>query len=55
MAQACSRGSQGYGPRFRFFDGLSPYEQVPFQFSMHRVAAPGMKPEHHSFLAEGQS
>jgi hypothetical protein len=35
------------------FDGLRPYQQVPFQFSLHRVAAPGAKPEHHAFLADG--
>jgi hypothetical protein len=37
------------------FDGLSPWQQVPFQFSLHRQAAPGAKPEHHSFLADGSS
>jgi hypothetical protein len=36
------------------FDGLSPYQQVPFQFSLHRQAAPGAKPEHHAFLADGR-
>ncbi|MSU34047.1 MAG: DUF2779 domain-containing protein [Pedosphaera sp.] len=28
-----------------------PYEQVPFQFSLHVVAAPGARPVHRSFLA----
>jgi hypothetical protein len=36
------------------FDGLTPYQQVPFQFSLHRQPAPGAKPEHHGFLAEGR-
>lgn len=36
------------------FDGLSPWQQVPFQFSLHRQAAPGATPEHHSFLADGR-
>ena len=36
------------------FDGLRPYQQVPFQFSLHRQPAPGAKPEHHGFLAEGR-
>jgi hypothetical protein len=36
------------------FDGLSPYQQVPFQFSLHRQPAPGAKPEHHGFLADGR-
>ncbi|OQB94236.1 MAG: hypothetical protein BWX84_00285 [Verrucomicrobia bacterium ADurb.Bin118] len=35
------------------FDGLSPWQQVAFQFSLHRQAAPGVKPEHHAFLADG--
>lgn len=33
------------------FDGLTPYQQVPFQFSLHRVTTPGAAPEHHAFLA----
>jgi hypothetical protein len=36
------------------FDGLSPWQQVAFQFSLHRQAAPGAEPEHHSFLADGR-
>jgi hypothetical protein len=36
------------------FDALRPYQQVPFQFSLHRQAAPGAKPEHHAFLADGR-
>lgn len=36
------------------FDGLSPWQQVPFQFSLHRQAAPGAMPEHHAFLADGR-
>ena len=35
------------------FDGVSPYQQVPFQFSLHTVRAPGAKPQHTMFLAEG--
>ncbi|MCL4854083.1 MAG: DUF2779 domain-containing protein, partial [Bryobacteraceae bacterium] len=36
------------------FDGLSPWQQVPIQFSLHRAAAPGTKAEHHAFLADGR-
>jgi hypothetical protein len=32
------------------FDDTKPYEQVPFQFSLHVVAKAGAKPVHHSFL-----
>ena len=35
------------------FDGASPYQQIPFQYSLHIVRQPGAAPEHHSFLAEG--
>ena len=37
------------------FDGTRPYEQVPFQFSLHIVGSPGGEPEHHKFLADGQT
>jgi hypothetical protein len=36
------------------FDGLKPYQQVPFQFSLHRQPAPGAKPQHYAFLADGR-
>jgi len=35
------------------FDGSSPYQQIPFQFSVHVVKTKGAKPEHYSFLADG--
>ena len=43
-----------YSTAIPLFDGLSPYQQVPFQFSLHRQSAPGAKPEHHGFLADGR-
>ena len=39
------------------FDGIRPYQQVPFQFSLHVVrsdAKSRFDPEHHSFLADGR-
>ena len=36
------------------FDGVLPYQQVPFQFSLHKVAEPGSTPDHHAFLADGR-
>ncbi|MBU6402601.1 MAG: DUF2779 domain-containing protein [Verrucomicrobia bacterium] len=36
------------------FDGLRPYTQVPFQFSLHVVRTPGAEPEHFGFLADGR-
>jgi hypothetical protein len=38
-------------PAIPFFDGTGPYQQIPFQFSVHVVEAPGHKPRHHSFLS----
>lgn len=34
------------------FHGIRPYQQIPFQYSLHIVRSPGAEPEHHSFLAE---
>ncbi|HEX5220274.1 MAG TPA: DUF2779 domain-containing protein [Verrucomicrobiae bacterium] len=36
------------------FDGLTPYQQVPFQFSLHRVTVPHAKSDYHAFLADGR-
>jgi hypothetical protein len=43
-----------FGTAIPLFDGLRPYQQVPFQFSLHIVRTPGAEPEHHMFLAEGR-
>ncbi|MDR0838911.1 MAG: DUF2779 domain-containing protein [Oscillospiraceae bacterium] len=34
------------------YDGLRPYSQVPFQFSLHIEYTEGAEPEHREFLAE---
>jgi hypothetical protein len=34
------------------WDGLRPYNQLPFQYSLHVQRAPGAEPEHSGFLAE---
>ena len=36
------------------FDGVRPYQQIPFQYSLHVVRSAGAKPEHYAFLAEGR-
>jgi hypothetical protein len=41
------------GSAIPLFDGSSPYQQIPFQFSVHVVKEKGAKPEHFSFLADG--
>ena len=37
------------------YDYVRPYQQLPFQFSLHIVAKLGDKPRHESFLADGRS
>ena len=34
------------------FDGTRPYDNIPFQFSLHSVSGPGIEPVHHHFLAQ---
>jgi hypothetical protein len=40
-------------PAIPLFEGTSPYQQIPFQFSLHVLAKPGAKPVHTAWLAEG--
>jgi hypothetical protein len=35
------------------YNGSHPYQTIPFQFSIHSLAAPGAGPVHYSYLAEG--
>jgi CRISPR/Cas system-associated exonuclease Cas4 (RecB family) len=35
------------------YEGTRPWQQIPFQFSLHVLPALGAEPEHHMFLAEG--
>lgn len=35
------------------YDGTRPYQQVPFQFSLHVIRGPDGELEHHEFLADG--
>lgn len=41
------------GTAIPLFDDASPYQQIPFQYSLHIVSSPNAKPEHHYFLADG--
>ncbi|MGE5752529.1 MAG: DUF2779 domain-containing protein [Deltaproteobacteria bacterium] len=34
------------------FDGTRPYQQVPFQYSLHRIDAEGEEPRHFEYLAQ---
>ena len=35
------------------FDDSRPFQQIPFQFSLHILRSPNSQPEHRQFLAEG--
>ncbi len=39
-------------PAIPLFDGTRPYQQIPFQFSLHIVDGPDAEPRHVEFLAE---
>jgi len=41
------------GPALPLFDGIRPYQNIPFQFSLHVVKDEFSQPEHFSFLANG--
>jgi hypothetical protein len=40
-------------PPVPIYDGTRPYEDVPFQYSLHIVEHEGARPAHHSYLAPG--
>jgi len=42
-----------FNPAIPLFDYSSPYQQVPFQLSLHVLQKPDSKPEHFEFLADG--
>jgi len=44
-----------FGTAIPLFDGLRPYQQVPFQFSLHVQQSNDAALEHHSFLADGKA
>ncbi len=37
------------------FDGTRPYQQVPFQYSIHLQTAPGSEPQHFEYLAQPEA
>jgi Domain of unknown function(DUF2779) len=42
-----------FGTAIPLFDGVKPYQPVPFQFSLHRQDTPGGQLIHEGFLADG--
>jgi hypothetical protein len=43
-----------FGLAIPIYDGTRPYQNIPFQFSLHVVENHVPEPVHHSFLAEGK-
>jgi len=52
---ACFLDFETFGTAIPMYDDVRPYEQIPFQYSVHIVEAEGKKPGHESFLADGRS
>ena len=44
-----------FGTAIPLYDDVRPYEQIPFQYSLHIVDSEGKKPRHESYLADGKS
>jgi predicted RecB family nuclease len=42
---------ESVNPAVPRFSGMRPYDQLPFQFSVHVLREPGAEVEHHEFLA----
>lgn len=43
-----------FGTAIPLFDGTRPYQNIPFQFSLHIQETSEGEPKHYSFLAEGR-
>lgn len=44
---------ESYNTAIPLYNGLKPYQQIPFQFSLHVIANKKSKPKHIPFIAEG--
>src|SRR5512143_228133 len=49
---ACFLDFETFGPGIPLFDGTRPYQQVPFQYSLHRFDAEGGELRHFEYLAQ---
>jgi len=47
----CFMDFESVNPAIPRFAGMRPYDQIPFQWSVHVLRQPGAEPEHHEFLA----
>ncbi|MGB5926513.1 MAG: DUF2779 domain-containing protein [Dehalococcoidia bacterium] len=43
-----------FGPAIPLYNGTRPYQDIPFQFSLHVIEDDASEPVHHSFLADGR-
>ena len=48
----CYMDFETVNPAIPRFPGMRPYDQLPFQWSVHRLREPGAAPEHYEFLAK---
>jgi len=48
----CFLDFETFASAIPLFDGIRPYQQVPFQYSMHRIDAKGKEPDHFEYLAQ---
>ena len=46
---------ESYNTAIPFYNGLKPYQAIPFQYSLFIIEKKGAKPERCSFIAEGSS
>jgi len=44
---------ESYNTAIPLYNGLKPYQQIPFQFSVHVISKKGAKPKQFSFIASG--
>ena len=47
----CFLDFETFGSAIPLFDGTRPYQQVPFQYSLHRIDAEGEEARHFEYLA----
>jgi hypothetical protein len=47
----CFLDFETFASAIPLFDGTRPYQQVPFQYSLHRIDAEGEAPKHFEYLA----
>jgi len=48
----CFLDFETFAPAIPRYDGTRPYQQVPFQYSLHRIDAPGEEARHYEYLAQ---